>query len=703
MSTVTAVRTKAVAVPVGVWLAGIVVVSTGLWIAVGRANAAPWIMIDEIVYSELAKSVAAHGHFLVRGVPSDGYGFVYPVLIAPAWWLFAAIPDAYRAAKVIDSVVMSLTAVPAYFLARRLMPSGLSLVAAGLTVLVPSMLYTGMLMTENAFYPLFVLTAFLFVRMLEAPTWRRQLVLLAVTFVAFETRAQAVALIPAMVAAPVLLALVERRPLRRGLRPFATLYAILGGGALLALAGTIARGRSPLSLLGAYRAATTSSYTVGGFLHYLLFHVAELSLYLGVIPFAALLALWLAPRSSTPAGRAFAVASLAISVFLTVEVALFASQASVDRIEERNLFYLAPFGLIAMLALGADGLITRRRSVQIVAAVVAGGLPFFIPFTRTITTSAVSDTFAMLPWWWVQDHLVSLGDVKWAALAACLGAAALFVFLPRRFALVLPVIVGGYFLLTAYVVEYGVHGIEKTSLGSSWAGTHEAHPDWIDRLVGRNAKVAVLWTDSMPTPYPVWENEFFNRSVGTIYDVDAVHTPDPLPEVVANRSPAGDLVTAAGPVRARYVLASSTADVAGTRIAHDPLGVNLYRVNGPVVILSQIGGLYPDDTWSGKTASYQRVECTGGSLAVTLQGDPKLFRRPQTVIATEGGRIVGRATIPVSKETTLEVPLSPTADHRCAVLFTMGRTLVPERVQPGSADRRSLGAHFLEWNYKPPR
>ena len=31
---------------------------------------APWIMVDEIIYSELAKSFAAHGQFLVRGVPS---------------------------------------------------------------------------------------------------------------------------------------------------------------------------------------------------------------------------------------------------------------------------------------------------------------------------------------------------------------------------------------------------------------------------------------------------------------------------------------------------------------------------------------------------------------------------------------------------------------------------------------------------------
>ncbi len=703
MSAVAAARSKAVAVPVAVWLTSIVVVSVGLWLFVGRANAAPWIMIDEIVYSELAKSFAAHGHFLVRGVPSNGYGFVYPVAIAPAWRLFGAMPEVYKAAKAMDAVLMSLAAVPAYFLARRVLPSGLSLLAAALTVLVPSMLYTGMLMTENVFYPLFLLAAFLFVRTLEAPTPLRQVVLLAVCFVGFETRAQAVALIPAIVAAPVVLALVERRALRTALRPFLTLYAILGGGALIALVGTTAAGRSPLTLLGAYRAATSSSYTVSGFLHYFLYHVAEFSLYVGVIPFAALLALWLAPRRSTTGGRAFAVATLTTSVFLTAEVALFASQRSVDRIEERNLFYLAPFALIAMLGLGVDGLVTRRRAVLIAAGAVAGVLPFFIPFTRTITTSAVSDTFAMLPWWWVQDHLVSIGDVRWVALAVCLGAGALFVFLPRRFALVLPVLVAGYFLLTAYVVEYGVHGIKKTALGSSWAGTHESHPDWIDRLVGRNADVAVLWTASMPTAYPVWENEFFNRSVKQVYDVDGVHTPDPLPEIVANRARSGDLLVGGRPVSARYVLASSAADVAGKRIGHDTLGIDLYRVNGPVVILSHIGGLYPTDTWSGKTASYQRVDCTGGSLAVTLQGDPRLFKRPQTVVATEGGKVVGRTAIPVSKETTLRVPLVPRANRRCDVLFTVGKTLVPARVHPGSIDTRPLGAHFLEWNYRPPR
>jgi 4-amino-4-deoxy-L-arabinose transferase-like glycosyltransferase len=129
----------------------IVVCSALLRIVLARRMVAPWIMVDELIYSELAKSFAQHGQFLVRDVPSNGYGFVYPVLIAPAFRLFSSVPQAYTAAKVIDSVLMSLAAVPAYLLARRVVRPSLALVAAALTVAVPSLVYTGTLMTETVF------------------------------------------------------------------------------------------------------------------------------------------------------------------------------------------------------------------------------------------------------------------------------------------------------------------------------------------------------------------------------------------------------------------------------------------------------------------------------------------------------------------------------------------------------------------------
>src|SRR5207248_2473299 len=133
-------------VPVWAWLVGIIVASIVVRYGLSRRVVAPWIMVDELIYSELAKSFAASGHFLIRGHSSGAYGIVYPILISPAWRLFSSVPDAYAAAKTIGAILMSLTAIPAYFLARRVLQPRPSLLAAFLAVAVPSMVYTGTLM-----------------------------------------------------------------------------------------------------------------------------------------------------------------------------------------------------------------------------------------------------------------------------------------------------------------------------------------------------------------------------------------------------------------------------------------------------------------------------------------------------------------------------------------------------------------------------
>src|SRR5262249_30723910 len=158
---------------------------------------------------------------------------------------------AYGVAKAINTVVMSLAAVPAYFLARSVVRPRLALVVAALTVAVPSMVYTGTLMTENAFYPLFLCCALALVWALEAPTWRRLLVLAAVSLVAFATRAQAVAIAPAIVTAPLLLG-------RARLREFKLLYGAVAAGAVVVIGFELARGHSVLDVLGAYRATSSA-------------------------------------------------------------------------------------------------------------------------------------------------------------------------------------------------------------------------------------------------------------------------------------------------------------------------------------------------------------------------------------------------------------------------------------------------------------
>ena len=135
----------------------------------------PWILPDEILYSDLARSIADGGPPAVRGVPAFGWGVVYPTLIAPAWALFGDPVSAYHAALVINALVMSLAAIPAYLLARLFVSRRVALVVAAMTVLVPSMAYTGVVMTENAFYPLFLWSVFLIARAVRRPTLASQL------------------------------------------------------------------------------------------------------------------------------------------------------------------------------------------------------------------------------------------------------------------------------------------------------------------------------------------------------------------------------------------------------------------------------------------------------------------------------------------------------------------------------------------------
>jgi hypothetical protein len=294
----------------------------------------------------------------------------------------------------------------------------------------------------------------------------------------------------------------------------------------------------------------------------------------------------------------------------------------------------------------------------------------------------------LLPWWWVQDHWITVGEVRWAALGVALAAAAVFVLLPRRYVLALPALVGVYFVLTTIVVENGRHGIHQASLGKLWSGIRVAQPNWIDRTVGPDASVTIL-RNALTADETVWENEFFNRSVRAVDAYGVTRVPDPLPEKLLTRNRAGNLG-----VHVQYVLGQ---DVVGKVVASDPqIGVNLYRVDGPLVVAAtRVRGLYPDDTWSGRRVTYERTHCAGGTLAVQLGSDPSLFSSVQTVTAFVGLRPVARARIEPMGSATLRVPLSSRSDV-CTVQFLVGRTAVP-----GHGDARVLGAHFFAFDYTP--
>jgi hypothetical protein len=247
---------------------------------------------------------------------------------------------------------------------------------------------------------------------------------------------------------------------------------------------------------------------------------------------------------------------------------------------------------------------------------------------------------------------------------------------------VLPLLVFVYFAVSERPIESRT---TFASRGALFQGIRSVPPDWIDRRVPKGAGVAALWT-GRPDVHVIWENEFFNRSVGTVYDVGSA-IPGGLASTTATigsdgylRDPEGHLI------RHRYVLVSGSLDLDGVKLASDPPNGDLWRLNRPVRSVTQIAGLYPDDTWSGRVVTYRRRECTGGTVRVTLFGDATLFRRPQTVRAAGVTRHVRPGVT-----TTMTVPLTD-----CTARFTVSPTTVP-----GHGDPRTLGIHFLSFEYLP--
>jgi hypothetical protein len=584
-----------------VWLTGLVVISAGVRFALAWWMPVPWIFADELTYSELAKSFAATGTFAVRDVAGLGSGPLYPILISPAYGLFDRVPDAYLAIKAFNSVLMSLAAVPAYFLALRLVGRRWALVAAALTLAIPSLAYTGMIMTENLFFPLFLTTIWATVAALERPTVRRQLVAIGLLALGLATRPQAVALVPALLTAIVLVSVgdlsagrarLAPKRLLRSLAPFLPTFLVLGGVAAAVAAREALRGRSVFASFGNASGVWHLSYSVGGVARWLLYYVAELDLYSGVLPFAAflILASFMFTRTDRRL-RIFAVVSVSASFWLLLTTSAFISGVegydphSVARISDRYTFYVLPLLLIALVA-WLQRRFVRPPWVIAVGAAVAGALPLAVPYGTYIRNDAITDTFALLPWATERGQLLVAPShilVRVGLTTFVLGGL-FFLMRPPRLTRVVPLLV----LLTFVAV---MSGATVRTHGSSVGAAKSIQTDraWIDEAIGPKAEAVVIWS-GRADPHVVWENEFFNRSVGRVYYLRQPSWAG-LPEerlTVDRRN--GRLVDAAGaPLRARFVLVDPWVVLRGRVVARDrKSGMRLYRLNGQIARISAL-------------------------------------------------------------------------------------------------------------------
>jgi hypothetical protein len=703
-------RSVATALPVWGWVGVLVGVSAAVRFAIAQNYPGPWIFGDEIAYSDLARSFGRTGHFAIREVSGrNGFGVVYPALISPAYAIFDHVPTAWQAARAINAVLMSLVAIPTYLLARRLLRPSYAFVVALLALALPSMTYTTTIMTENAFYPQFLLVVLAMYLALERPTILRQLAVFVLILVAFYTRAQAVMFAPAYLLALVLIVVLDAwfEPnggfalrLRRRLASYWVSWTVIIGGGIALLVYEHVRGKPLHELLGTYGGVNAFDYQVGPIARWFVYHLAELDMYTGLFPFAAFLFVafgLLFTERSRPL-RLFVAVSVPVLVVFAITVAAYASNPVGNRIEERNFFFVAPLLFTALLVWVDRGL--HRRSFAAIAAVIAAcTLPGAIPFDTIIDPNAVTGTFGLLP-------LMKL-EVSWGVPArnlatlvvlAALAGGLLLLAIPRRYILAAPAIVLVYLCL----ISIPIHGItERASIDSANGGI-TVRRDWIDRAVGSNANVDILYFAIQAVPY--WHNEFFNASVKRVYNINGRYDGHPQTQVgidpktqllVSPQTPKG--------VSSDYLLTNQSIYPRGKLVAEDPgTGLRLFSTGGGKVRIDQVvDGLYPDK-WSGSSVNYSRFDCRGGSVAVTLESDPILHPTSQLVTATDGDRVVARKAINPSRNRQAEIVVPLTGrGGQCSIRFDINPTAVPA-VMLKNNDPRQLGARFLKVVYRPP-
>jgi hypothetical protein len=572
----------------GLSLAALVVISGALHVLLALRNPAPWIVPDELVYSELAKSIGSGGAPGVRGVESFGYGLLYPTVISPAWWLFHNVTTAYTAARLVNALCLATAIVFVYLLARRFVSKRSALVVSVLSAFAPVMLYSGALLTEVVVFPTFLLALLGVAASLEDPSGRNQIMALLALGLAFSAKSSAIALVAAYLVGIALKVQLDRGQERRtsGLAAYRITWFVAVGAVVVLLLATVLSGRSPVAVFGVY-ADVLTNVSLLRIPEWFAYHLADLTLYVAVAPAVAsgvMVVAGLRGRADAHVRR-FSLVTLPAIVLSSCLAASVSSKPRLNgtpiadpRIYERSIVFLFPLLLIGM-ALWLEHGRPRPRAVFWSSAAAAVLLVAALPLSD-LRINADFQAMALVPW------LVFGAASVWpfAGVAFVL----LTLLCMRGSSLTLWAVTAFTFVITTLCVAGSFAAASRDAREASDGFTR----DWIDRAVGSGAQVAVVWrepegsefVDPAPRHRAVWINEFFNRSIDSVYSLGA-RMPYALPDVPAHVV-GGVLVRADGvPIREEYVLARCGAGVEAPIVtADEKAGVALFLTDGVVRI-----------------------------------------------------------------------------------------------------------------------
>ena len=412
-----------------VWL----VIATLRWLAALPLHQ-PRIFRDELLHWQLARSFALGKAFLVSGQVVDYPAVLYPSLLGPAF--LASNPHvAFHVAQGLNALMFSAVALSAYALARELAGHREALAVGALAAIVPAGGYSALIMEENLYYPLFVLSCWLCLRVLARGDMRDAAACAVALVLAYFAKPLAVPLVAAYAGVAVLWMLLTLRARRRDegsvLAAFAIRAApVVAFGAMLLVRHALTAHGAPEGREGAVLGRFYTDELGGPLIppivtlgKVVLALTLAIALGAGIAPVVAMLGGW---RERVADRR-----RLWLTVLAFVVTAVYAFAAArhtlvindVPKIHERYVFAVAPLFIALFLTAGSrsrGSVRTIALGCAVLAALVAILDRFALRDNAWITAPSLT-----LPWL-LRDRVgggVALGLLVGAGAAVvCWGA-----------------------------------------------------------------------------------------------------------------------------------------------------------------------------------------------------------------------------------------------------------------------------------------
>jgi hypothetical protein len=338
-----------------------------------------------------------------------------------------------------------------------------------------------------------------------------------------------------------------------------------------------------------------------------------------------------------------------------------------------------------------------------VAALAPAALLLSLPLENLLNIGILSDTFGLIPLLRLSQKIDGgIDTVETLMWIGGFAAALTFALLPRRFArAALPSGVALFLVLSSYAVFGSIRDHSRATL----AITGAAEPSWIDEEIGPGSQAAFFYgtsADLFGEAQIMWQTEFWNRSVDTVYTLGPPE-PAPLSESAATFDRlTGRIAPEQAPSEIRYAVAPNPVQLAGTLVARQSR-LSLYRIERPMRLATLLEGVYTDG-WMANDAAFTRyasARARPGRVKVRISragwGGPSapgpVTIRVGPLVSSGGQPAIGSVT--ASRAWTVRSRLArsfilPTPKPPFRLEIHVGSTFSP--ADQGRPDPRRLGA-----------